>query len=167
MIYFLFKIKCSKGTCSQELMLEIPAEHVRAAGSDPYIFDKIPFATSFITERNWKVERESLVCPDCQKLDKTMKQFHLGDILSVTTGRLVSPSHMNGVFEILNFLTGESLTTTGLVWASEQCKSYLLEMFPSLKHIGPFPENKKDIDSWLENQCSKFGTYLYLVPIKK
>lgn len=38
-----------------------------------------------------------------------MKAFHIGDVLTVTTGRLVSPRHMYGVYEILNFLTGDRL----------------------------------------------------------
>lgn len=30
-----------------------------------------------------------------------MKEFHLGDVLSVTTGLLVSPSHIEGVYKWL------------------------------------------------------------------
>ena len=29
------------------------------------------------------------------------KDFHLGDVLSITTGCLVSPRHMGGVYDIL------------------------------------------------------------------
>jgi hypothetical protein len=38
----------------------------------------------------------------------TTRAFHLGDILSVTTGCLVSPRGIAGVCDILNWMTGET-----------------------------------------------------------
>lgn len=32
-----------------------------------------------------------------------MKSFHLGDVLSVTTGKLVGPSGIGGVYEVCDF----------------------------------------------------------------
>lgn len=58
------------------------------------------------------------------------KQFHLGDVLSITTGRLVSPRHRDGAYEILNFMTGEKLNTIVLLGASDVCKPFLLRQFP-------------------------------------
>lgn len=34
-------------------------------------------------------------------------EFHVGDILSVITDRLVSPKHIGGVYDILGFMAGE------------------------------------------------------------
>ena len=39
------------------------------------------------------------------------KQFYLGDVLSVAIDRLVSLRHMDGVYDILNFMTGDDLLT--------------------------------------------------------
>jgi hypothetical protein len=39
----------------------------------------------------------------------TTRPFHLGDVLTITTGRLVSPRHMDGVYDVLNFMTGDNL----------------------------------------------------------
>lgn len=39
------------------------------------------------------------------------RNFHLGDILSVTTGCLLSPRRMEGVYDILNFMTADNLFT--------------------------------------------------------
>jgi len=39
------------------------------------------------------------------------KDFHISDILSITDGRLVSTRHMDGIYEILNFMTGDNLFT--------------------------------------------------------
>jgi hypothetical protein len=61
-----------------------------------------------------------------------MKKFHLGDVLSVTTGRLLSPRGMDGIYDILSFMTGCHLFTHQLPRASDVCKPYLLEQFPQL-----------------------------------
>jgi len=60
------------------------------------------------------------------------KQFHIGDIISVTTGHLVSPSHIGGVYGILNYMTRDDLFTHQLPRASEQCAPYLVEQYPFL-----------------------------------
>ncbi len=61
------------------------------------------------------------------------KQFHLGDVLSVAIDRLVSLRHMDGVYDILNFMTGDDLLIHELPRASDECKPYLLKQFPQLK----------------------------------
>lgn len=60
------------------------------------------------------------------------KRFHISDVLSITTGRLVSDRHMDGVYDILNHMTGESLFTHQLGRASKACKPELLRQFPVL-----------------------------------
>lgn len=61
-----------------------------------------------------------------------MKAFHISDILSITTGRLVSSRHIAGVYDILNFLTGDNLFTHQLPRASRECEPYLRRRFPQL-----------------------------------
>lgn len=61
-----------------------------------------------------------------------MKNFHLSDVLTVTTGRLVSSRHMEGVYEILNFLTGDNLYTHQLPRAMDEAKPWLRVQFPQL-----------------------------------
>jgi hypothetical protein len=63
------------------------------------------------------------------------KRYHLGDILSITTGRLVSPRHMDGVYDILNFMTGDDLYTHQLPRAADECRPYLAKQFPQLSKI--------------------------------
>ncbi len=38
-------------------------------------------------------------------------KFNYDDVLTLTTGRLVSRRHMDAVYEMLNFLTGDSIYT--------------------------------------------------------
>lgn len=60
------------------------------------------------------------------------KNFHLSDILTITTGRLVSTRHMEGVYEILNRMTEDNLFTHQLPRASMECAPILCALYPSL-----------------------------------
>ena len=61
-----------------------------------------------------------------------MTKFHILDILSITHDRLISLDHMDGIYKILNYLTGENLFTHQLVRVSKTCKPYLLKTYPTL-----------------------------------
>jgi hypothetical protein len=60
------------------------------------------------------------------------REFHVSDVLSITTGLLLSTRHIDGVYDILNFMTGDKLFTHQLPRASDECKPYLQEQFPQL-----------------------------------
>lgn len=81
-----------------------------------------------------------------------MKTFHISDLLSITTGRLVSSRHMDGVYEILNFLTGDNLFTHQLPRACEECSPWLRTQFPQL-----FPDNPR-MEAWLAGLDNKLAT---------
>ena len=66
-----------------------------------------------------------------------MQEFHISDVLSVTTGRLVSSRHMVGVYAILNFLTGDDLYTHQLPRAMDECRPWLRTQFPTLMQDAP------------------------------
>lgn len=73
------------------------------------------------------------------KAVETMK-FHLGDILSVTTGIcLPNPNSkypIDGLHEILAFMIGvEELYEVELGGVADKCKPALLEQFPELAYI--------------------------------
>jgi hypothetical protein len=61
-----------------------------------------------------------------------MRMFHVSDILTVTTGRLVSSRHVEGVYDILDFLTGDQLFTHQLGRAMKECEPWLRSQFPYL-----------------------------------
>lgn len=104
-----------------------------------------------------------------------MKKFHISDVLSVTTGRLVSSRHMDGIYEILNFLTGDNLFTHQLPRAMRECEPWLKMQFPQLMADSPemtvsievlkgnlaeTPQNKEAIGracaAWVEGVRRKF-----------
>jgi hypothetical protein len=104
----------------------------------------------------------------------TTQRFHLGDVLSITTGRLVSPRHIDGVYDILNFMTGDNLSTIALPRASDVCKPHLLRQFPQLDDAqmkealvrlskSLTGTNRDDCQSvvnlWVKEQAAKYGEY--------
>jgi hypothetical protein len=95
------------------------------------------------------------------------RTFHLGDILSITTGRLVSPRHINGVYDILNWMTGDNLFTHQLPRACDECEGPLLAQHPDLAAIIP-PETFGDEEAvfgWLAEQVAIYGETREVAPL--
>jgi hypothetical protein len=59
-------------------------------------------------------------------------KFHLGDVLSITTGHLVSPRGVDALYAILNYMTGDNLYTHQLPRAAQECRPHLIKQFPPL-----------------------------------
>lgn len=93
--------------------------------------------------------------------------FDLGDILSITTERLVSKRHIDGVYDILNYMTHDNLFTHQLPRASEECAPILLKQHPQLADIS-VPDKFEDEDHvwrWLEEQKGIYGETLAVEPL--
>jgi len=100
------------------------------------------------------------------------RTFHLGDILSITTSRLVSPRHIEGVYDILDFMTGEDLMTHQLPRAARECEGPLLAQHPDLaaavppEKFGDDPESAKEaVDRWLAGQVAVYGETRDVAPL--
>jgi len=89
-----------------------------------------------------------------------MKKFHLSDILSITTYKLVSNRHMEGVYDILNYMTDSSIYTHEIPRAMEICKPKLLQQFPQLKNETFKDLTKHEIEQWLSDKINKYGEWL-------
>lgn len=100
----------------------------------------------------------------------TARSFHLGDILSVTTGYLVSPRAPHGIdamYDLLNFMTGDNLFTHQLPRACDECKPELLRQHPQLADVKP-PERFDDeahVWRWLAEQVDRYGEFLDVAPL--
>jgi hypothetical protein len=94
-----------------------------------------------------------------------IRQFHIGDILSITTGHLVSPRHIEGVYDILNFMTRDNLFTHQLPRASRECAPHLLRQHPMLDHVDASGVNADNWRAWLDAQIVKFGLTLPVEPV--
>lgn len=60
--------------------------------------------------------------------------FSLGQILSITTDIFCTPN-FGDVYEILNYMTGDSAYTHQLKRFADECRPYLLEQHPFLSEI--------------------------------
>lgn len=97
----------------------------------------------------------------------TTKLFSLGCVLTIITGRLLSPRHIAGVYDILNFMTGDTLFTHQLLRAIDECKPYLLEQFPQLKNVDVSGVDKDNFKSWYTEQVAKYGDEYWVAPLPK
>lgn len=91
--------------------------------------------------------------------------FDISDVLSITHERLVSTRHMDGVYAILNFMTGESLMTHAIPRACLACRPALLKQFPTLA-----VESADDVDTtnwrpWLKRMRAKHGDVFHVEPL--
>ena len=96
------------------------------------------------------------------------KSFHIGDILSITTGRLVSLEHIGGVYKILGWMTGEDLMTHQLPRVSDECAPALREQFPDLAEIsaeGVTITSEVECVTWLASLEPKYGTRREVRPL--
>jgi hypothetical protein len=65
----------------------------------------------------------------------TTKSFHLSDILSISTGILVSNDYMDGVYNILGHMTEDTLWTHQLPLAADAMRPELLQQLPWLAKV--------------------------------
>lgn len=63
------------------------------------------------------------------------RHFHIGDLLSLTAGRLVSPRHMDGVYDLIDFVTGVPHFTHQLPRAAREVAPWLLRQHPWLEQV--------------------------------
>jgi hypothetical protein len=90
----------------------------------------------------------------------SIREFHLGDILSITTRHLVSLRMMDGVYDVLDFMTGQSLMTHQLPRASDVCRPELLKQFPQLNDVDASGVTAKNWEKWLNEQVKAYGEKL-------
>lgn len=101
-----------------------------------------------------------------REYDVKTVEFHLGDILSITTGRLVSLSHMGGIYALLNHMTGDNLMTHQLPRASRECRPALLAQFPDLAAIeAPEFTDEAHVWWWLAEQVEDHGETREVAPL--
>ncbi|WP_405375908.1 MULTISPECIES: hypothetical protein [unclassified Microbacterium] len=90
--------------------------------------------------------------------DARTRDFHIGDVISVATGTLVALRHMEAVYDLCDFMTGDSLMTHQLPRASRECEPSLREQHPDLTSE-PIPPiaSREDADEWLTSLYAKYG----------
>ena len=75
-----------------------------------------------------------------------MKDFDLGTVLSITHGYLLAPNGIEGVYDILNYMTNSSLWTHQLPSAARKCAPVIFAQHPWLRGV---KVESIDRDNWL------------------
>lgn len=64
------------------------------------------------------------------------KDFHIGDVITITDGHLVAPRHIGAVYDICEWMTGEEgLMTHQLSRVSREIEPFLREQHPELAAV--------------------------------
>jgi hypothetical protein len=90
------------------------------------------------------------------------KNIHIGDILSIITGKLVSKDHIGGVYNICDWMTNTANMTHQLPRVMDEIKPQLQEDFPELTYIDvPADEitDQESCNSWLDSLAEEYGTH--------
>lgn len=85
------------------------------------------------------------------------KHFHLGDVLSITTMRMLSPRGMDGVYDILRFMTGNDVATHQCGRVARECAPFLLKQHPQLTIVQVPAITRENFASVLEGLCAEYG----------
>lgn len=62
-------------------------------------------------------------------------KFHPGDVLTVIHGRLVSPNHMDGIYKLLEFITGAEIYSHQIPEPMTRNQSALIAQHPNLERV--------------------------------
>ena len=95
------------------------------------------------------------------------RSFHLGDLVSVVTGRLVSPNRIGGVYDVCDFVTGEVHMTHQLPRAAKTITPWLLDQHPWLAGID-VPEwvcDEVTVRRWLADAAAQHGEFHDVTPM--
>lgn len=87
------------------------------------------------------------------------KNFHISDILSVTTGKQISTRNMEGIYDILSFMIQSEVYTTSIPRIRKACRQEILKKYPSLENVS-LTSTKEGLEKWLVEQAKKYGEYL-------
>lgn len=99
------------------------------------------------------------------------RAFHLGDILTITTGIFMAPRGVDALYDLLGFMTGDSLFTHQLSRAAGECASRLLGQHPDLADVKAPPEwehgdvARETVEAWLAEQVARFGETREVAPM--
>lgn len=97
------------------------------------------------------------------------RRFHLGDILTVTTGGiLLSPRLMDGMYDILGWLAGEPVWTHQIPRVVREAQSIVLAQHPDLADVvvPEFAEPREQtVPAWLAEQVERFGEHRDVAPM--
>ena len=96
---------------------------------------------------------------DCMKTER----FHLGAVLSMTTGKLLC--QMEDIYRIARHLAGEPVWTHQLGRVITESKPHLLVQFPSLAPVTGEEVTRDNFAVWLYERVTEHGEWFEVAPM--
>lgn len=132
----------------------------------PEVVD-VELETTTPSGRTWDAESWLWVDPP----SPGTQRFHIGDIISITDGTLVSPDGMDGIRALLGYMAGEKPNDLGggyaLVAVAKACRGPLAEQHPDIAAIRfPVGITGDDIKAWLDEQVAEHGAWREVAPLR-
>jgi hypothetical protein len=94
------------------------------------------------------------------------RAFPLADVLSVTTDTLLSDRHVDGLYLLLGYMTGQDVYTHELGIAADACAPALIAQYPWLADLQPGPGHSKAyLKVWLKRAEDEHGATLDVTPL--
>jgi len=109
------------------------------------------------------------------------RQFHIGTIMSISTDYLLAPNRIGGVYEILDYMAGDSLYTHQLGRAAKEVKPEILKQLPFLGSDEMLNEVRRleetlpllttdeprtqFVEAFVQQMAAKFGEFHELMPV--
>jgi hypothetical protein len=92
--------------------------------------------------------------------------FPLADVLSVTTPKLLSRRKMDGLTDLLNWMTGDQLEMWQLQRAADECAPALLQQHSALEGVTP-PDGVAgaDLYAWLVRAEAQYSEEVSVRPL--
>lgn len=89
----------------------------------------------------------------------TLKTFHLGDLLSLTTTKLLAPTHMQGLTDLIEHLIGRRLENdVDLLVMSSAARAKLVTQHPWLADtVVPNSDDKNELMTWFAYEVVSRG----------
>lgn len=91
------------------------------------------------------------------------ERFHLGAVLSMTTGKLLC--QMDDIYKLAAHLAGEPVWTHQLPRVGREAKPHLLEQFPALVPVTGDEVTPDNFAAWLHARVSEHGEWLDVTPM--
>lgn len=87
-------------------------------------------------------------------------------VKTVTTGQVLSPSGMGGIYNILNYMTSDNLYTHQLPRAAGECAPELLRQHPALADVKPpVLSGQTEVKTWVAAMAKVHGKMLPVQPL--
>jgi len=100
-------------------------------------------------------------------MENKEKEFDLGTVLSITTGRLFTD--LDNVYSALNYLTGDNIYTHQIARVVKVAGPYVLSKYPQLEGVGSdlVVNSEEDVITFLKEQKKIYGNKFALTPMTK